>query len=1051
MNQIVHARFNPFEAVTVHCDVPRGLTVAEIVAYCPDTPGWFWDDGLVRINGKELSRGAWDVRVPGDNDVITFHARIEGGGGGSAKNVITTVAAVALAVGATLVTAGAAAPLLGAAFTAGTLGTNLLAAGLTLGATFLLSTLSPPPLKTDQQQRREGTQAGIAGNLLRPLDTLPGILGRIRYTPPFIAKPYTYRQSKQTWAVAQYGVANKCDISDILIGRTSIDDLADSVEYQIREGVPEPFDIFDMQTVDEIQPNVQLNNFTLKPRSADALFLLHQTTPDLDVPLPQVFRTRWADWDQIRFRLLLPGGIVKNEDDGPKQSMMPLKVRVRRAGDPDWTLLPILMFADFNRGGAPQEFEIMIKRENMPVLSANDEEDRSEGQDGNLESTVAYYVVAEGQAFEQEAHGSFNARSVIPDLTAAISSGFTITASAQTASNEGWRAFDNSVNYQSGSGWSTPAGTTTGTTLHIDRGTNLEPFSTIAWTGDSDSVTAFPSSILIESSTDNVNWTNRGTHAGYGIFATNWRSPTPISDRYVRFTFSGTLGANFYRFTSIILAGGKAAVLLGPSGTEGPIYRHVTPVANNVICSPDGFQIYLNPTDFLAGHYDVEITRGLAFRTSQLTQTTGAIDGNVNNANFFDYIDNGGGAPADERYQIESSLNQDKFQVLATLNVFQTWKDEDPVAAYDLPLSKILVRARDTRIDSLSAIFHSIVPIWSGGTWSTDAASSNPAALRRHVLLGSDNALALPGEILSEDQHQDFYEFCASEGFEYNGVVDGLSVLQVVQQVDAAGRGVMVFPSGQWGVIYEYDRSAEDPVQVFAPVNTRGLAASIDYAKLPQAIRAEWRDEDDDWNQAETIVYMDGFDASNTERIEAFPYPGFTDGTLLADRALFDLRQLYLRPAKYSFEIGLEGLVAERGDLVGLSHDVVSRYHDFARIREVLTAGGNVTGLRLEGRVNLGVAAGEVDTAMSAVIQLRDRTVRIEPVNETAETDTVTFVTPFANPVDGDGADILLPENVAGFGLVGAETKRMVVFAIEYADLFTRRITLIDEAPGLHA
>ena len=52
----------------------------------------------------------------------------------------------------------------------------------------------------------------------------------------------------------------------------------------------------------------------------------------------------------------------------------------------------------------------------------------------------------------------------------------------------------------------------------------------------------------------------------------------------------------------------------------------------------------------------------------------------------------------------------------------------------------------------------------------------------------------------------------------------------------------------------------------------------------------------------------------------------------------------------------------------------------------------------LEAKVDLGVAAGEITEAMSAVIQLTDRTLLIKPVAELATTDTLTFVTPFATP-----------------------------------------------------
>jgi hypothetical protein len=248
-------------------------------------------------------------------------------------------------------------------------------------------------------------------------------------------------------------------------------------------------------------------------------------------------------------------------------------------------------------------------------------------------------------------------------------------------------------------------------------------------------------------------------------------------------------------------------------------------------------------------------------------------------------------------------------------------------------------------------------------------------------------------------------------------------------------------------VIYEYDRSAETPVQTFTPLNTRGLTVTKSFPRLPHVLRPIFQDEDDDFNLNEaSLVYMDNYSASNATRIEEMNYPGFTNATKVAARALFDLRQMYLRPTRYSFEIGLEGLVCRRGDLVVLIHDVISRYHGFSRIVSIERSGGNITGLTLEAKVNLAIAAGEVDEAMGAVIQFSDRTTGTHQVNETSLTDTVTFTTPFADP-----GDSLEEGMVVGFGVLGSEAKRMLVLWYEYVDELTRRITLIDEAQGLHA
>ena len=156
----VHARFDPFEAITTSYQVEQGRTITEIVSAAPNVPDWFWISGTVRINGHVIPRELWTRVRPKCSViqrpiVVTIHGAVLSGGGGSTKNIVTTVAAIALIAGATLVSGGVLGPaaaggigtgLLGPAFAAGGIGANLAAAGLGIAATLLLSTLAPPPV-----------------------------------------------------------------------------------------------------------------------------------------------------------------------------------------------------------------------------------------------------------------------------------------------------------------------------------------------------------------------------------------------------------------------------------------------------------------------------------------------------------------------------------------------------------------------------------------------------------------------------------------------------------------------------------------------------------------------------------------------------------------------------------------------------------------------------------------------------------------------------------------------------------------------------------------
>lgn len=1051
MNHLVHARFNPFEAETFRFEVARGQTVAEIVAACgKDVPDWFWFSGEVQVNGVALVRSEWARHVPSENDVITLHAQIQGGGGkaGSTKNVVTTVAAVALIAGATLVSGGLLGPaaaggvglgLFGASFAAGGLGATITAAALGLGATALLATLTPPPLpgakSNSGDNQRQTSTAGISANQVRPLDALPAVLGLMLYSPPLLAPPYTTFDNEILTLHAIVGLAGQYD-QTTLDASLQVNGIAaaefDQATTQVRYGTSSDavLTICDDSVIEDSR-NAVLSNFILQAKTSVNDFLIHQSDPDRDLPQWQLYKTS-GDADEIRVRVNWVAGIVNSADGGV--GVVPLRIEIRERGTSTWLKMPVVHFQDVRSGKGSMRKEIRLKF--VSALPGGE----YVNYETELDAFAVYSTTGSGQTFQYAAESYF-ANTVpsdqIPVMTNYTTSGVTISMSSDQASYRAWQAADSNT---STFGWQ-PTGALPAW-IKVDFGL-----------GNAKTIKAYLLSMggpsagadwVLEGSNDDATWATVATVSDFQNFANGSFTPiwfqvdTPGSYRYYRLTFTA-YDANS---SAIILNDYRLGTTDAPGSNTTSIF------ASHCNLTANGCEIYLDTATFPKGEYEVRVKRGMAAGFSEFSATAYTLSGAANQANFFEYYLSGS--------DYKCRRGQSNWSSQVAVEQFATIENVYPFdqSIHTKGVCMIAIEAESVTIDSIAAEFLSVVPVYSAGRdWSDDSGSSNPAALRRHVLLGQENALALPGEILNEQQHIDFYAECVAEGREFNAIVDGMSVSQVIQQIDAAGYGLAVYSQATWGVIFEHDRSASTPVQVFTPVNTRGLTVAKDFAKLPHGFRVQFFDEDNDWQliSPEPIVYADGFDVSTATRIETLELPGFTNSTKAQARAQFDIRQLYLRNTKYSFEIGIEGLVAERGDLVGLNHDVISRYHSFARIKAVTTSGGNVTGLTLEALVDLGVAAGEVDTAMSAVLQLRDRTVLIKAVNETAETDTVTFVTPFALPVDGGGNPTLVADCAVGFGVTNTETKRCLIHTIEFVDLYTRRITLVDEAPELHA
>lgn len=159
--------------------------------------GWQFRKGLptvLEINGEAVLRKSWARRRIAANDNVRFVSYPLGGGGnGGAKQVIGLVALVAVAAFAAAVTGGAAAGLLGAAFSAGHFGAYALGAAIGIGGSLLINALVSP--KAGATNAPSATQDQIysvqaQGNTARLGQPLPVWYGRLKAYPDFAATPW---------------------------------------------------------------------------------------------------------------------------------------------------------------------------------------------------------------------------------------------------------------------------------------------------------------------------------------------------------------------------------------------------------------------------------------------------------------------------------------------------------------------------------------------------------------------------------------------------------------------------------------------------------------------------------------------------------------------------------------------------------------------------------------------------------------------------------------------------------------------------------------------
>jgi hypothetical protein len=369
--------------------------------------------------------------------------------------------------------------------------------------------------------------------------------------------------------------------------------------------------------------------------------------------------------------------------------------------------------------------------------------------------------------------------------------------------------------------------------------------------------------------------------------------------------------------------------------------------------------------------------------------------------------------------------------------------DEDPINfPFPLAHTALIIKATDQLnrvVDELNADVSSYVDSYTGtpGAWS-EAVSSNPADLFRHVLQGNGNARPLADARIDIDGLEDWHDYCAAQGFEFNMVRDfQTSVWDTLADIASAGRASPTQIDGKWSVVV--DKPQATAAQHFTPRNSSGFEAEKGFPDQPHALRIRFPNRNKNFEQDERIVYNDGYSEANATKFESIDALGITDPGHIWKYGRFHLAQAAARPERWSFNVDFENLVATRGDKVLVTHDVILVGLQSGRIKSLITGGGNVTGfvsdevLTMEAGTNYGVnirAVSNANFSKSIVTNAGDQT-------------TITFTTPFATGTIAEG-------DIFSFGVAGLETIEGLVLSIEPSIDLAAKIICIPYAPDIY-
>jgi hypothetical protein len=367
---------------------------------------------------------------------------------------------------------------------------------------------------------------------------------------------------------------------------------------------------------------------------------------------------------------------------------------------------------------------------------------------------------------------------------------------------------------------------------------------------------------------------------------------------------------------------------------------------------------------------------------------------------------------------------------------------------HPLAITALRIKATDQlngMIDNLNGVVTSWCPVWDSAAagWGTEendyAPTSNPAALIRHVLMGTANARARTAAQVDDAALGEFYDFCGENGYAFNMYRDyAAGVFETCKDIASVARGNIIIKDGLWSVIA--DTGQQTLVQHITPRNSWGFSAQKVLFNKPHAFRIRFKNEDNDYADDERIVYDDGYTSENATFFESIEFPGITDPDLIWKFGRYHIAQARLRPEIYTLYQDFEHLVCRRGDMVRVSHDVPMWGNSWGRVKSLTTDGGNITHITLDESVTM-----EAETSYACRFRLADgNTLILSIVLDVGETPTLELQTPVAEAL---GPEV---DDLAMFGEADSETVRLLVHSIQRAGEFTAQLFLVDVATAIY-
>lgn len=328
-------------------------------------------------------------------------------------------------------------------------------------------------------------------------------------------------------------------------------------------------------------------------------------------------------------------------------------------------------------------------------------------------------------------------------------------------------------------------------------------------------------------------------------------------------------------------------------------------------------------------------------------------------------------------------------------------------------------------IDSFNALASARCESWDGAAWVLTE-NSNPAWWVRWFAkgkkIGSRRAFGanLADARIDAEGLKAFGAWCTSKNLKINAVLDRpMNCADVLNTIARIGRGQTTWATGKIGAVW--DAPNQTTVAVFGMPNMVAGTFAVDYVseKLADEIVIQFVNEANDWQNDTVRALVPGIiSPENPTTIELF---GCTDMDQAGREANLTAANQVYRRRRVRWESDMEGNVANRGDVVILSHDL-TQWDVSGRLLE----GSTASVLILDRPITFQPA-----TTPTILVRLPDGTFGYYGVVNAGGTQTtITLNTPLPE-VPGVDPNYPAPDYLFFFGPLATPGKKVKVIDVE--------------------